>query len=203
MSAFGVSYIVLWIVVLFETLVLLLVFREIGLMYMARRESFVRDGPTLGALIPEVEAFTPKGDPRGREDLRAPLTALVFGAFGCQLCAPVVHKIERWEAWVPGLTAVLVAERAELRVIPRDMARLSSEVWVVGKGEVKKRFGVRASPYVVLVDDRGIALAKGIVNHHSDINRLLSEVRDRSPRLFPVERSTDTPVTTGGQVVHA
>jgi hypothetical protein len=202
-SAFGVSYIVLWIVVLFETLVLLLVFREIGLMYMARRESFVRDGPTLGAPIPEVEAFTPKGDPRGREDLRAPVTALVFGAFGCQLCAPVVHKIERWAAWVPGLTAVLVAERAELRVLPRDVVRLSSEVWVVGKGEVKKRFGVRASPYVVLVDDRGIALAKGIVNHHSDINRLLSEVRDRSPRLFPVERGKGTPASTGGEVVHA
>ena len=174
----------MWVIVMFETLVLLLVFRELGLIYMTRREAFERDGPDLGARIPDVEAVAFRGGERGVSDLPGPITAMVFGAFGCQLCAPAVHMIERWNAWIPGLNAVLVAEHSDLRTLPRDMTSLSSEVWIVGKGEIKKKFGVRASPYVVVVDDRGTALAKGLVNHHRDINRLLSEARDRSPRLF-------------------
>ena len=196
---FEMSYAVLWAIVLFETLVLVLVFRELGLIYMARREAFERDGPELGAPIPNIEAVAFKGGRRGVEDLPGSMTALVFGAFGCQLCAPAVHTIERWTAWIPGLRAVLLAERRDLRTLPRDMASLSSEVWIVGKGEIKRKFGVRASPYVVIVDERGTAIAKGLVNHHGDVNRLLSEARDRSPRLFAAE--TEPVAATRGRLV--
>jgi hypothetical protein len=178
MSFFTLTYVLLWLLVAFETLVLLLMFREIGALYLVRREAFERDGPPLGKPLPTLVASTDGGEPRGLGDLPAPVTALVFGAFGCRLCPAAIEKFERWQQRVPDLGLVVFAERPAGRSLLSQPLDGRSETWLLEEGEMLRVYGVRATPYVVLVSDEGIVLAKGLVNHHSDIKGLLRSARD-------------------------
>lgn len=182
MSLFGISYLILWVLVGFETLTLVLVFREIGVIYLARRESFGRDGPDLGRMMPALAARTlDDGQPRTLADLRAPVTAFVFGTVGCNLCKPAVHMLERWSTWFPQLHPVLLVEEAS-GIGRRHFADIHAPVWVIPEREAYRRYAVRVSPYVVLVDSSGKVLAKGLVNHNHDVKRLLRSAAVRNAR---------------------
>jgi hypothetical protein len=173
MSFFTFTYILLWAVVAVETTAIVLTFREIGVIYLARRESFERDGPPLGRPLPALAAKTLQGDDRTVSDLTTPLTALVFGTVGCNMCKPTVRMLERWSERIPSIAPVLLLEDREGGISPRESKGVHSPIWVLGAREAYHRYGVRSSPYVVIVDEDAQAVSKGLVNHHADIKRLL------------------------------
>jgi hypothetical protein len=193
MSFFTVSYVLLWLLTAFQTFALLLVFREIGALYLVRREAFERDGPPLGKPLPTLVALTDRGEPRSLGDVPAPVTAFVFAAFGCRLCPGVIDKLERWQERVRDLGVVVLAERAGGRSLAAESLGEKSETWLLESGEMLRVLGVRATPYVVLVAANGVVLSKGLVNHHRDIRRLLEHAWDAAEVRTPVEQAAVRP----------
>ena len=61
---------------------------------------------------------------------------------------------------------------------PQHRPRSASEIWWIERGDMFREFGVRVSPYAILVDAEGRVVSKGLVNHHSDIKRMLKEARE-------------------------
>ncbi|MER3439099.1 MAG: hypothetical protein C4346_16765 [Chloroflexota bacterium] len=78
MNFFYLTYILLWLVVAFESLVLVLVLRELGVLYLGRREAFERDGPQVGKPLPQLRAYGNDGLPRALTDLPGELKVLLF-----------------------------------------------------------------------------------------------------------------------------
>src|SRR6266545_419043 len=70
MSFFTLSYILLWVLIAFESLVLVLVLRELGVLYLGRREVFERDGPDEGKPLPDLRAVGRDAGRGSHEDLR-------------------------------------------------------------------------------------------------------------------------------------
>lgn len=188
MSFFTFTYVLLWAVVAVETTAIVLTFREIGVIYLARRESFERDGPPLGRPLPALAAKTLQGGARTVNDLTAPLTALVFGTVGCNMCKPTVRMLERWADRIPRISPVLLFEDREGGISPRELKGIDSPIWVLGAREAYQRYAVRSSPYVVVVDEDTHVVSKGLVNHHSDIKHLLrSALQSQSARASATE----------------
>ena len=183
MSFFNLSYILLWVLVAFQSLVLVLVLRELGVLYLGRREAFERDGPDEGKPLPDLRAVTSDGSARTLADLPGEYRALVFGARKCPLCGPAMEKFTRWSSRVDGLTSVLLIEGPVSADDNAFAARVKdSEVWSLRQEEMFKTFGVRVSPFAVMVDARGTVVAKTLVNHHADIKRLVRAARDTGSR---------------------
>jgi len=185
MSFFTLSYILLWLLVAFESIVLVLVLRELGVIYLGRRDAFERDGPDIGKPLPALQAYANGGTPRTLADLPGDVRALLFGGVGCRLCGPAMEKFERWSDRVPGLAAVMLMERSDDSTMPTAAGTRNGqehETWWIQQGEMFRAFGVRVSPYAVLVDAQGDVVSKGLVNHHSDIKRLIKEARDARQR---------------------
>src|SRR6266545_2351407 len=126
MSFFTLSYILLWVLIAFESLVLVLVLRELGVLYLGRREAFERDGPDEGKPLPDLRAVGRDDSARTLVDLPGEYRALVFGAKNCTLCGPVMEKFARWSSRVDGLAAVMLVEgprrspRTAMRLRPRQ-----------------------------------------------------------------------------------
>ncbi len=185
MSFFTLSYILLWVLIAFESLVLVLVLRELGVLYLGRREAFERDGPDEGKPLPDLRAVGRDDSARTLVDLPGEYRALVFGAKNCTLCGPVMEKFARWSSRVDGLAAVMLVE-GPTKISANGNAFATeanaSQVWWLGEGEMFKNFGVRVSPFAVMVDAEGTVVAKGLVNHHGDIKRLIRAAQDSRRR---------------------
>ena len=180
MNFFTLSYLLLWLVVAFESLVLVLVLRELGVLYLGRRESFERDGPQEGRPLPNLEARGYDGSLRTLRDLPGEYRALLFGAGNCTLCRPAFEKFTRWSSRVTGLTTVMLMEGQAGATGSGPSENPDKRVWWIRDGDAMKSFGVRVSPFAVIVDARGIVTAKGLVNHHADVKRLVREARAKS-----------------------
>jgi hypothetical protein len=207
MSFFTLSYVLLWVLVAFESLVLVLVLRELGVLYLGRREAFVRDGPDEGKPLPDLQAVGHDGSVRTLMDLPGEYRALVFGAQKCPICGPVMEKFARWSHRVDGLSSVLLIEGPSSMDGNALATKVqTSPIWWLREGEMLKTFGVRVSPFAVMVDAQGKVVAKGLVNHHGDIKRFIQAARDmrlrratksHAPRELAVAGNTRITVDNG------
>jgi hypothetical protein len=186
---FTLSYILLWILAAFQSLVLVLVLRELGVLYLGRREAFERDGPQVGRPLPMLRAIGSDEATRTLGDLPGNYRALVFGGKNCPLCGPAMEKFGRWSSRVEGLAVVMLAEgpiATNGTAFARDVQ--PSHVWWLREGEMFKDFGIRATPFAVMVDAEGTVVAKALVNHHGDIKNLIRAAQASRRRRAPTRR---------------
>jgi hypothetical protein len=141
------SYAVLWLAVAALTVLVLSLYRQVGVLHLrlgprgALEEE--GEGPELGAPVDHADV------PRGRA------TLVVFTSAGC----PVCHQI------VPGL-----------RVLERDPALAVVHAAYEGPGgpELHAAFDVPGTPYAVYLDASGVVRAKGTVNTLEQLESLVA-----------------------------
>lgn len=169
---FWTSYAVLWLLVVFESLLVLGLLRELGRIYLLRPESIARDGLPLGASLPKIEV---NGRRAGRtvltELLRAPYTLVVCALPDCPLCGPVIEAAQRWSRHRSHIATVVLVSGQELGALG---AIEDSEAVLANAQAVLQELEVRASPFVYVASADGTILAKGLVNNHRDIRALLA-----------------------------
>ena len=201
MTFFNLTYVLLWLVVAFESLLLILILREIGVLYLGRREAFERDGPDTGKAFPRFRAVSTDGRERTLADVGADIRVIVFGAVSCSLCGPAMDKFGRWAARVPEVAAVMLVERsAKATELLPHLRDHPWAVWFIEEGSMFKEFGIRVSPYAVVVDGAGIVVAKGLVNHHGDIKRMIRNARTAASIPIPTRRRTAEPASAAPAV---
>jgi hypothetical protein len=154
-SVWMISYVLLWLAVLVLGLAVLALLRQVGLLHTRVAPMgvhFAGEGPELDQPAPDA------GDV---DYSRAHCTLLAFTAASCEICATLR----------PGLARLGRSYReVELRFVDHDQAP-----------EVFSRFGVRSTPYLVVVDGHGVVRSRGVANTLDQAEEMLAEVLAGTP----------------------
>ncbi|HZI86780.1 MAG TPA: thioredoxin-like domain-containing protein [Pyrinomonadaceae bacterium] len=174
-----ISHAVLWLVVGLLSVLVILLARQMGLIYRrlgsapARMEN---DGPAIGESVPEMTVRTLAGETKiiGGSNLISRL--LVFVSVGCPACnlvAPAVRAVSKKER--SALETLIVSISADERAV-RDFVKRNKllEVPCIISNELAKRYEIHGPPYGVLLDRDGVVRAKGLINNMDHIESLIN-----------------------------
>lgn len=190
-DAFWVSYVLLWVLVVGLLALVLLLYRQFGMSYLAPHAQVSMQGLDVGSRAPAVglqgldgaeRGLTWGGSPNG---LRARL--MLFALPSCSICVDLAGELvtlpEQWPgvefAWVDG-SALPRADR------PVDAAP-GWTVGIVPDDAAHEQWDVSAVPFAFLVAADGVIVSKRLVNSRRDVEDQLAEVLP-APRVITVER---------------
>ena len=175
------SYVVLWLVVLALGFLLLGALRALGLVRwrLEQLEATTPSRTGRGGLKPGKKApdFTLPGVAGGEvslHDFAGRRVFLVFTQSGCQPChqvAPELNKLQR-----AGAVQVLVVNNGSLEATRQWAAETHAAFPVLAQPQfaVAKRYEMYATPFAFLIDERGVIVAKGLINNGQHIGFVLS-----------------------------
>lgn len=175
-----ISHITLWLVVTLLSVLVILLARQMGLIYRrlgsapARTEN---DGPAIGDSVPELIVQTLDGETKiigGADNLIARL--LVFVSVGCPACnllAPAIRVVSKKERSVLE-TLIISLSTDELAV--RDFRKRNKLLGVpcIISSELALQYKVHGPPYGVLLDRHGVVKAKGLINNLDHVESLIN-----------------------------
>lgn len=180
-----VSYIALWLVVLFLGFLLLGALRALGLLRW-RLEQLEATTPTRvgrGGLKPGKQApdFTLPSVVGGEvslHDFAGRRVFLVFTQSGCKPCHRVVPELNRLQRG--GEVQVLVVNNGDLEATCQWAGEAGACFPVLAQQQfsVSKRYEMYATPFAFLIDERGVIASKGIINNGQHIGFVLSGAGD-------------------------
>lgn len=193
-AAFLVSYGVLWFLVLALTVLLLLLYRQMGEMYLGTREGRSRDGIAVGHRAPEFTLLDQHGErvsvPGGSPSL------IIFGLPTCGPCRKLMPELATFAHENVGRIGVyfVAGENvAENREFAGDYNAPFPVLTQPGLS-VAGRYKVRSSPFAFYIDADGIVQAKSIVNRLSQLRQLTMP----EPESAPPTASVGAGSFTGG-----
>ncbi len=177
MTAMALSYGLLWLVVIFLSIAVLALARQVGVLHERVAPAgalFHGAGPGVGEQSPRIEVHALAGNaitvgaalPAGKALL------MLFVSRTCPICKKLIPiavnfaKSERLEVLFVG-----DAEVAEQRKLVGQFA-LDERCFVNGP-EIGVAYRVDKLPYAVLLDDRGVIAAKGLVNSREHFESLI------------------------------
>lgn len=190
------SYVVLWVITTTMFVVLLVVLRQLGLMYVRGGGApRLEEGPPIGAIIPPFEEIEDGTQAEIRfPDAVADLNLLLFTSPSCRICEEVLRELgavtpdlgrltRDFDAGVLVVSEGAVDENARLRQLVDGGARF------VSNAERQRSLDVRTHPYGLVTDRSGTVLEKGVVNGPRDVQVLLEEAARSSVTAGPPGRA--------------
>jgi methylamine dehydrogenase accessory protein MauD len=181
-SWWSVSFIVLWLIVLWIGFLLLGALRSLALMRW-RLDQFEatnprrigRDGLKPGTRAPDFRLLGVGGMKVTLSEFAGRRVLLVFTQSGCAPCHKVLPELDRLHR--DGL-AVLVVNNGEPEATRRWAAGAGVRVPILiqEKFELSRRYEVYATPFAFLIDERGVIVSKGLINNRQHIEFVLSGV---------------------------
>jgi methylamine dehydrogenase accessory protein MauD len=176
-----VSYIVLWLAVLFLGFLLLGALRALGLLRWRLEQleattpsRLGRGGLKPGKKGPDFTLPSVAGSEVSLHDFAGRRVFLVFTMSGCKPCHRIVPELNRLQR--RGILQVLVVNNGELEATRQwaGEAALCFPVLVQQQFSVSKRYETYATPFAFLIDERGAIVSKGIINNGEHIDFVLS-----------------------------
>jgi methylamine dehydrogenase accessory protein MauD len=185
------SYIALWFLVALLSLVVVLLARQVGLIYRRLGPAPARiedEGPPIGDLAPQTEASTVNGEliTLGRaEPNRHQLIVFISATCpSCERLIPGVRAIHKREREVQILLVSLLADESMMKAF---VSRHKIEsIPCVLSFNIARQFNVLHPPYGVLLDDLGRVKAKGVVNNLDHLESLLRAAELVGSTVAPV-----------------
>jgi methylamine dehydrogenase accessory protein MauD len=174
------SYVVLWALVIVLCIVVVALARQIGTLHLrlGPRGALELDdeGPPLGEAPPPLQVSTVEGHAvtlggPGQEQL------LMFVTPTCLICnevLPAVRAVSSIGRFKPYVITDATKYEAEDSLRPKV-----GETPIVADPKVPAAFTVPGTPYVVVVDERGIVQAKGTVNNLEQVEGLIDTALKR------------------------
>lgn len=192
---FYISYIVLWVFVVIQAILLLLIYRHFGLMSMGTLEGVQRDGLPLGEVAPVVSGVTAQGEELVWEVQSGKSHLVLFAAPGCEPCEQVLPSInqlgEATNAHIDGLIVVPGQRDAAEQLVAKfhpPFPCLAED----GSGAFD-RYRVRVTPFAFVIGEDRRIRAKGLCNDPIRLRDLLiaggveSAAMLLNPTLPPVQ----------------
>lgn len=183
------SYVVLWVITATMFVVLLVVLRQLGLMYVRGGGApRLEEGPPIGAIIPPFEEIEDGTQAEIRfPDAVVDLNLLLFTSPHCRICEEVLRELggvtRDFDARVLVVSEGDVEENGRLRQLLDGGARF------VSNAERQRSLDVRTHPYGLVTDRSGTVLEKGVVNGSRDVQVLLEEAARSSVTAGPPGRA--------------
>lgn len=183
-----ISYLALWLLVIFALVAVLALARQIGLLHRrlsvpsARMESA---GPEIGELVPELAARDLLGRKTTLGGARGKQTLLAFVSPRCISCddlAPALRSV--WKSEHRTVEVILVGIGGDEKSNRDFIARHALEdIPFLASNEIGTQYRVLAPPYALLIDKDHKLLAKGVVNHMEHLESLLNVARGGYPSI--------------------
>ena len=174
------AVIVLWIMVVALSLVVYALMRQIGVLHervFPAGALMTTAGPVVGEPVAELDLPAWSGNELhiGGVDARGISTLILFVSPACPVCKtllPYLDSVEREEARENPLRIVLASdgERKDHEIFVEKYA-IDVERYVLSQS-LGLAFMVEKLPFAVLIDERGILRAKGLVNSREHLESL-------------------------------
>jgi methylamine dehydrogenase accessory protein MauD len=176
-----VSYGALWLLVLLLAFLLLGALRALGLLRWRLEQleattpsRLGRGGLKPGKKAPDFTLPRVTGGEASLHDFAGRRLLLVFTQSGCKPCHGIVPELNKLQRG--GEVQVLAVHNGELEATRKwaGEAGVCFPVLVQQQFSVSKRYEMYATPFALLIDERGVIAARGIINNGQHIGFLLS-----------------------------
>jgi methylamine dehydrogenase accessory protein MauD len=176
----GVSYAVLWLLVIALAVVVVALARQIGTLHLrlGPRGALEMDdeGPALGDAPDSFEVVTIDGK---QVTVGGPGEAqlLMFVSPGCMVCEqvlPSINVVARSGSMTPYVLTDVDDFETNKAFAPKRLPAA-----VASAAEVARSYGVPGTPYIVVLDQSGIVRAKGTVNNLEQMEGLVDTAQRR------------------------
>lgn len=172
-SAFYASYVALWLVVSFQTLVLLGLVKSHGHgELVSPHEHFHPVSNLTGQSVPTFAAMTLSGDVFDDAALVGDDTALLFVSPECKSCTATLDELRALQGRTGG-RIVLVCRGVSMEC--QKLAKtfdLNLTVVVDDDGGLTELFGVNGTPTAVMINPNGVVASYGHPMRGADLERL-------------------------------
>jgi methylamine dehydrogenase accessory protein MauD len=175
-----VSYIVLWLLVLVLIALVILLYRQLGIMYLGSAEGVSRDGLARGAKAPDFSLTDQYGNAQRLADYRGKPSVLLFGSPHCSPCRILLPQLHDWSKAHPevGILWLNAASPEESLKFVSDTGASLPIAPYSPQENLMDRYKVRVTPFMFLLDESGIVRAKGLVNTKGGLDLYYKEYKD-------------------------
>ncbi len=188
MNTFLATYVVLpvWIVtsqwVLLFALggLVIVAYRQLGYTLHLEDIGSDRDGLSIGEQAP-IFTYTfahHRMDSPSRFEVQGQWSLLLFADPGCISCQNALVALEHLLPQIASLMQILVATTADITLISAvEEFRISSvNIGCVDKDVAFKLYHTYTTPFMYIIDPKGVIQAKGFVKSEADIQKLIRKV---------------------------
>ncbi len=177
------SYLVLWALLAASVVVLLVVLRQLGLVYLRLHEGtaeiVAEDGPALGSAIEPLgavdgEALTPFRFP----DPGFGLNLITFVSSECRFCKSALEELP--SAVNAKKVHVVVASDRFATGSDDFREALGNLATFVAEKPLRSRLRINRVPFALVTDGNGIVLSKGVVNTADDFAELVTQAQSHA-----------------------
>jgi hypothetical protein len=179
MTFLVIAVALLWALMVLISILVVLLYRQFGLIYIGSKARIALTGLAVGATAPEIANLRMAGrgfdwewnagvDDRG--------TIAIFGSPACALCRRLTPQLNLFADEWAHLVDLIFVERGPLPAGPtHDVPNRTQWMYAEDpEGELHEAFDIEATPYAFVIDSSRRVLAKGIVNELSDLEGVLS-----------------------------
>jgi hypothetical protein len=187
-SLFWVSYGLLWLATIGQGLLVFLLLRELGKVYLSQTSAYNRDGMPIGKRVPDLLLETPAGMMSLSELTDgSPYSAILLARSDCDLCDDAATVVRRWVSDSTKLRGVVLVEGDDLGGYD-DRGR--SKVARLESGDLQRRLKVRGTPFLLFVNRELVVLSKGIVNTDAHMASLIERAGTEAAADFADKLNT-------------
>jgi methylamine dehydrogenase accessory protein MauD len=174
-----VSYIVLWILVLALGVLVLLLYRQLGIMYLGTAEGVSRDGLPKGTRAPDFNLTDQYSNPQRLTEYQGRPVLLLFGSPHCSPCRTLLPQLHDWARSHPdvGIIWLNAASPEESLKFASDTGATLPIAPYTPEDNLMDRYRVRVTPFLFMVDEEGVIRAKGLVNTKAGIDLYYKELK--------------------------
>ncbi len=177
-----VSVALLWVLMIVLSVLVVVLYRQFGLIYIGSRSRIEQTGLQVGSSAPEGLGLRVEDEDTSwswNVDGAARGTFVLMADPDCRLCADLIPRLngvaEKWLGTVRLI--VLDSDKAARPDWSRELPWPRAWMYAVDtSGEMQKRFDVQATPFGFLVDGKGTVVEKGLVNAPSHIDSMIRAV---------------------------
>lgn len=178
-TSFVISYIVLWLIVLSLSVLVVLLYRQLGIMYLGSAEGVSRDGLDRGTTAPDFNLADQYGNQQRLSAYRGRPVMLLFGSPHCSPCRTLMPQLHDWarsHADV-GVLWLNAASDAESLKFVSELGATLPVVPYTPESKLMDRYKVRVTPFMFLLDEKGVVRAKGLANTKSGLDIYYRELK--------------------------
>ncbi len=174
-----ISYIVLWLFVIALGVLVLLLYRQLGIMYLGTAEGVSRDGLDRGARAPDFNLTDQYGHAQQLSQYKGRPVLLLFGSPHCSPCRLLLPQLHEWARQHSDINILWLnsASPAESeRFVAETGATLPIAPYTPDDNLLDK-YKVRVTPFLFMVDEKGMIRAKGLVNSKGGLDMYYRELK--------------------------
>lgn len=194
--AFGI----LWVLVIFHTLILLGLTRAMSRMQATGEYEAADDGGMHGKPLPAFSEVALSGETVDNETIAGRLTALLFVSPECSTCSVTLDELEALSVKTSGSIVLFCRSDSRRCKELADTYRIRLPVIVDADLELSRRFGVAGTPTAILVGPDGKVQTYGQPMSGDELQSALSSANGDTPPAIVGESEPSVPSVDGDEV---